>query len=98
MDWQPVDRQLPGQHRTQPFSQFAGLERPARAGFVACRPARPMAHRPPSAIPLDGLWERSVDPAQARTRSVKFELPRPDAQWEPAPVPQNYGLEPDLQR
>ncbi len=97
MIWQPDDRQLPGSHRTQAHSQYAVLENPARATFIACRPAEPATQRLPQSVPLAGLWERCVDVTQARTRSTDFNLPRPDARWEPANVPQNYGIEPELQ-
>jgi len=94
----PVERQLPGAHRTQPFSRFAGLEAPAVARLLARRSTGPLHAAPPEEIPLGGPWERAVDPAQALTRDVTFNLPNPELVWEPVRVPQNYGLEPELEQ
>lgn len=97
MLWRAVERQLPGAHRTQPFSIFAGLEKPAIAKLVSCNPDHLPPGKSPKTILLDGRWERCIDPDQATTRSVAFAMPSTKTTWEPTKVPQNYGLEPDLQ-
>lgn len=97
LDWKVVDRKLPGSHHASMFSIFAGVKAASSARLIDIRNQLQFLNYPQEYIPLDGQWERSVYPAQATDHSVAFGLPAPDAKWQAALIPQNYGLEPELE-
>lgn len=97
MRWKEVGRELPGGHAAQPHSVYGGMADAAKAELLSSMAAVPAKGERPVEIVLDGLWERAIDLSRAETYDVAFDLPPDDAEWLPANVPQNYGLEPDLE-